>query len=928
MNEEIDETEFYHQDFTTASEWEIFCARLEEIIHQWKVDDLKTEDLNVTSTQGQWSIKEEKLQFVDVEFVLSYFKNISAIEQRKGVDDDDDTKKYRHPMETLHDYGLHDGSSSGLECPLATWYGLDQFITLNFGSFTSSITSESQIKLLLSSVQLAISNTNCSNPIFVQIREKWQNCYLGVYEDEQVRTNFEMIHLRKVPQHCQYLTGLLDLFKTKIMSPINLDPINVSVQLTYYLNEFGKFTWNQDLPDVDSEHFDMETSVFGLPFGVTQDPVSEIVLKTTWSHLPDHLIVDSENYSDFDPMQAPKWSTYCKMSDQPLCLLSEVLSDALNAINTKSSIYEILGDFVASSDYNIENPLDLLTEPKLPTLSTVIKRAARNSLSRSSRSTAPLAEEILVPILYFLFPDADEETSFPYNLGKDKGNEDHMGSETRRLIDNECRGFKTCKENSLPYRLAIVFIQALGILGGARAAAHLWFEFVQEMRFRWEKSVLILGIPTGFPDPRTCLLNQKLQMLNCCIERKRARETRETDACVEKFADTNSSTDEEEFYDCTSDRVEEEENRRRTKHSLWNQPVGRLGKFENLKLIKLGDPLYIPITQEPVPKTEDQLQEDTDILLQLGSDAQGSELRAKMMSASLLSDMESFKAANPGSILDDFIRWYSPRDFIEEDTLDQWGQKKGHLSARMLIADNPWVQMWESAKPVPANRQKRLFDDTREAEKVLHFLDSRTLSQVVEMLFPILSHAAICRLYDECEQVTPALPSAHKSLQQAIRLVQKISRDGTITERLCAALIQQIAALELSVSQANSLLYKFNPSGGCDETVFVFTEKLLHGCEVEIEGASKSNIGNKLTSMFTEAQRLANLILTEHGNLVENNSSVNFIFPQANEREFVMRVSAVRPAPYSKKSPQFLRAILSKNEFRFAGAFSEDIVYF
>lgn len=37
------------------------------------------------------------------------------------------------------------------------------------------------------------------------------------------------------------------------------------------------------------------------------------------------------------------------------------------------------------------------------------------------------------------------------------------------------------------------------------------------------------------------------------------------------------------------------------------------------------------------------------------------------MSASLLSDMESFKAANPLGILEDFIRWYSPCDWIADD---------------------------------------------------------------------------------------------------------------------------------------------------------------------------------------------------------------------------------------------------------------------
>ena len=47
-------------------------------------------------------------------------------------------------------------------------------------------------------------------------------------------------------------------------------------------------------------------------------------------------------------------------------------------------------------------------------------------------------------------------------------------------------------------------------------------------------------------------------------------------------------------------------------------------------------------------------------------DTEGTELRAKMQSTSFLSDMESFKAANPGSILSDFVRWHSPRDWEED----------------------------------------------------------------------------------------------------------------------------------------------------------------------------------------------------------------------------------------------------------------------
>ena len=41
--------------------------------------------------------------------------------------------------------------------------------------------------------------------------------------------------------------------------------------------------------------------------------------------------------------------------------------------------------------------------------------------------------------------------------------------------------------------------------------------------------------------------------------------------------------------------------------------------------------------------TEDMLDEHAEMLAQLGTDAEGSELRARLLSASLLSDMEAFK---------------------------------------------------------------------------------------------------------------------------------------------------------------------------------------------------------------------------------------------------------------------------------------------
>lgn len=412
-------------------------------------------------------------------------------------------------------------------------------------------------------------------------------------------------------------------------------------------------------------------------------------------------------------------------------------------------------------------------------------------------------------------------------------------------------------------------------------------------------------------------------MLNCCIERKQAREENST-----RFDQAEDSSEDDEFFDCAD--KPDEETKRKQKHSLWNQPVGRLGKFNNLKLIKTGDPLYVPVTQEPVPKSEDQLEEDTDVLLKLGSDAQGSELRARMMSASLLSDMESFKAANPGSILEDFIRWYSPRDWMEDEELDEWGQKKGHLSSRMMIEDNFWIQTWDSAKPVPANRQKRLFDDTREAEKVLHYLDSRNLSQICEVMIPVLCHAAIYKLWEECQPLLVEFPDSVERLRGLSKCVERMSRENRLQPRRFETFIQEVTALELCVSQVNSLMYKFNPSGAADENLSNLIASLVGGREVEILDRADSDLGKRLVAMFTEAQKAANMIIGPEQGMAEDGRNVwgNAVFPPANEREIVMRVSVPRPATYSAECPQFLRAILSKNEFRLVGAFSEDIVFF
>jgi hypothetical protein len=44
-------------------------------------------------------------------------------------------------------------------------------------------------------------------PVFVQIHEPQQHYYMGVCEVKGIQSEFEMVHLKRTPAHCKYLTG-------------------------------------------------------------------------------------------------------------------------------------------------------------------------------------------------------------------------------------------------------------------------------------------------------------------------------------------------------------------------------------------------------------------------------------------------------------------------------------------------------------------------------------------------------------------------------------------------------------------------------------------------------------------------------------------------------------------------------------------------
>jgi hypothetical protein len=110
-------------------------------------------------------------------------------------------------------------SDSQMQTPnLAYWYGLSKFVVITPTRSGNHIDTESRANLVLSSATVAINNTGCQIPILVQVNANYREMYVGMCEGSSLRTHFQIVHFNYTPPQYSYLTGLLDVFKSKLVS--------------------------------------------------------------------------------------------------------------------------------------------------------------------------------------------------------------------------------------------------------------------------------------------------------------------------------------------------------------------------------------------------------------------------------------------------------------------------------------------------------------------------------------------------------------------------------------------------------------------------------------------------------------------------------------------------------------------------------------
>ncbi|KAJ4844395.1 hypothetical protein Tsubulata_002359 [Turnera subulata] len=222
--------------------------------------------------------------------------------------------------------------------------------------------------------------------------------------------------------------------------------------------------------------------------------------------------------------------------------------------------------------------------------------------------------------------------------------------------------------------------EVIGNFKTIRKMALLWCIVVVELRRIWSEELHIPGIPVDqIPDLNSCLLYQQLQVINCCVSRKR-RHILATESLESVMKEASSCSEESAVSRGTS-----------TSNTILYAKINsgelvlRLGADRlapDLKMLETGEPVYFPVTQEGPLLTEDVIKETEEFVLRTRSVGAGC--------SQLLSDMQAFKAANPGCILEDFVRWHSPPDWSETEPKNEAiefsvgsDSARGHLSSRM-----------------------------------------------------------------------------------------------------------------------------------------------------------------------------------------------------------------------------------------------------
>ncbi|XP_022755541.1 rab3 GTPase-activating protein catalytic subunit isoform X1 [Durio zibethinus] len=819
--EDDEEEEFEHfDDFTLASSWERFISEIEATCRQWLADGpknlLEKGAVHLDSSNNIYKVK-------------SALKNASKIYSMEYYFEINNNGKIADWNCTLHD--------------LQICFGVKEFLVISPQSGSGVVLDAPEASKLLSSVAIALSNCSSLWPAFVPVHDPSRKAFIGIQNMGTVFTRrFEADRIgSQVPIKFMHLEGLYELFVSKFAystldHSMHIFKVHLIMKLTY--RTLPNDDNDNDIPEADAENAESEALAGSdnrnrkhwdddCPWSEwysAEDPVKGFDLVTTWSEKVVESSLEMAEMENASPHEAEKW------------ILTPNLSP-----NLDSSKGDRIG--FASQMQLLVNALAMSFEAQfMEDFVSAVENPGSDNLKSSMVIPPPTVLDCVLKDLFH------EGLQFPdFAKGKHNSSQAIKGAPVDSLFSQFCLHslwFGNCN---------------------IRAIAVLWIEFVREIRWCWEESQPLPKMPAnGSIDLATCLINQKLQMLAICIEKKRELNEEFQDcigsndaefAHMEEDIQVGESTSfhaQSQGFDGKHDSPLTPEGFNESKtvlskfstnsqdaHSADKSPSdsirrGSAGPVGSMKLLKSCQSLHAPFTQNAPLMTEDMHEERLRAVEAFGDSFNFS---AQLERETLSSDMAAFKAANPDAVFEDFIRWHSPGDWendgseanclsksLAEGIKDDW-PPRGRLSQRMSGDGNLWRKIWNDAPILPAYDQKPLLDPNREGEKILHYLETVRPHQLLEQMVCTAFRASADTLnqtnFGSLKLMTTKMDQLYLTMASTLRPLQvkPLSENSETIEdlrRLCVVLEH----VEKLLTLAASLHRKFLQAPSIYEAIF------------------------------------------------------------------------------------------------------------
>ncbi|XP_035540992.1 rab3 GTPase-activating protein catalytic subunit isoform X3 [Juglans regia] len=810
----------HFDDFTLASSWERFISEIEAVCRQWMANGpknlLEKGAVHLEFSKNLYKVKSE-LKYASKSYCMEYYFEKTNNDSR--VSD--------------WNFNLHE---------LQMCFGVNDFLVIAPQSASGVVLDAPEASKLLSAVAIALTNCSSLLPALVPVHDPSRKAYIGIQNMGTVFTRrFEADHIgTQVPVQLMHLEGLYELFISKFAYStldfsVHLFKVNFTMKLTYRTIPYDD---DHDLQGTDAEI----TEPGGNPVSDThnkvqwdddcpwsewysaEDPIKGFELIALWSEKMIESSLQMAELENDSPHDAEKWILFPKFSQN--------LSDGSkgNQIGFSSQLHLLIDALDMSFEAQfiedfVSGPDNLKTSMIIPP-PTVIDR-----------------------VLKELFHEGVRDPDFA--KGGHKSSRAIKGAPLQSLFAQfclNCLWFGSCN---------------------IRAIAVLWIEFVREVRWCWEESQPLPKMPAnGSIDLSTCLINQKLQMLAICIERK-LELNEDYEDCIGSMDQASPHTKEEDSVAEDSDSSimrtpsEDFEGKRDsplTPENLHHSGItmlryssepeevvladpkpsdcirrGSVRVVGSMMLLKSNQEMHVPFTQDAPLMTEDMHEERLQAVEAFGDSFNFS---AQLERDILSSDMSAFKAANPDAVFEDFIRWHSPGDWENDDAQENGSTNKlatvnpnnfwpprGQLSQRMSEHGNLWRNIWNDAPALPASEQKPLLDPNREGEKVLHYLETIRPHQLLEQMVSTAFRASADTLnqtsYGGLKQMTTKMEQLYLTMASVLKPVQanRLSAGSEIFEdlrRLCGILEH----VEKLLTVAASLHRKFLQAPRLSEAIF------------------------------------------------------------------------------------------------------------